>query len=39
MGCPITLKGISLNCESSLGGIKEVWITQYSDVKTVTVDP
>ena len=39
MGCPITLKGISLDCEYSLGGIKEVWITQYSDVKSVTVDP
>lgn len=39
MGCPISLKGISLSCENSLGGIKEVWMTQYSDVKTVTVDP
>ena len=39
MGCPITLKGITLDCEYSLGGIKEVWITEYSNVKTVTVDP
>lgn len=39
MGCPITLKGITLDCATSLGGIKEVWITEYSNVKTVTVDP
>ena len=39
MACPITLKGISLTCENSLGGIKTVWLTQYSDVKSVTVDP
>ena len=38
MPCPITLAGFTLSCEPSLGGIKEVWMTQYSDVKSVTVD-
>lgn len=38
MPCLITLAGITLDCESSVGGIKRVFITQYSDVKTVTMD-
>lgn len=37
MACLITLKGITLDCQPSLGGIKRVWITQYSDVKSVVV--
>ena len=39
MACSITLAGITLDCQPSLGGIKQVWITQYADVKSVTVDP
>lgn len=38
MPCLITLAGITLDCESSVGGIKRVFITQYSDVKSVTMD-
>jgi hypothetical protein len=37
MACLITLNGITLDCQPSLGGIKRVWITQYSDVKSVVV--
>lgn len=37
MACLISLKGITLDCQPSLGGIKRVWITQYSDVKSVVV--
>lgn len=32
----ITLAGITMDCASSLGGIKRVWLTQYG--ATVTVD-
>jgi hypothetical protein len=35
----ITLAGICMDCQSSLGGIKRVWLTRYSDVTAVTVDP
>lgn len=38
MPCLITLAGITLDCESSVGGIKRVFITQYSDVKSVAMD-
>ena len=38
MPCLITLAGITLDCESSVGGIKRVFITQYSDVKSVALD-
>lgn len=38
MACLITIAGITLDCESSLGGIKQVWITQYDNVKSVTID-
>lgn len=39
MACDnITLKGILLDCSTSLGGIKKVWMTQYSDVESVTMD-
>lgn len=34
----ITLSGLSTDCSTSLGGIKRVWITQYSNVTAVTVD-
>lgn len=38
MPCLITLAGITLDCESSVGGIKRAFITQYSDVKSVALD-
>jgi hypothetical protein len=28
----ITLKGILMDCSSSIGGIKRVWLTRYSDL-------
>lgn len=36
--CPITLKGISLGCETSKGGIKRAFVAQYGDVASVTVE-
>lgn len=38
MACLITLNGITLDCQPSLGGIKKVWLAQYSDVSDVSVD-
>lgn len=34
----ITLAGIAMDCSSSIGGIKTVYLARYADVKTVTVD-
>lgn len=31
----IILKGILMDCSSSIGGIKRVWLTRYSDVELV----
>lgn len=31
----ITLKGILMDCSSSIGGIKRVWLTRYSDIELV----
>lgn len=36
--CPITLKGISLGCETSKGGIKRAFVAQYGDVASVSVE-
>ena len=36
--CLQTLKGISLDCESSMGGIKAVYLANFEDVKGVTLD-
>lgn len=33
MSCSQLLDGITLGCETSVGGIKEVYIAKYSDVK------
>lgn len=45
MACTQLLKGITLDCEASVGGIKEVYIARYEDVNgqptvssTITVD-
>ena len=35
--CNQTLAGISLDCTTSLGGIKEVYIANYNDVEGVTI--
>lgn len=46
MACTQTLKGITLDCEASVGGIKEVYIARYDDVdgqptvaSTITTNP
>ncbi len=38
MACSQTLNGITLDCASSIGGIKEVYITNYGDY-TAELDP
>lgn len=38
MACLISLAGITLDCESSLGGIKQIWIVPYADVKSVALN-
>lgn len=37
MACLITLSGITLDCQPSLGGIKKVWLTPYAGVTEVTI--
>ena len=39
MACNVTLAGIPRDCSNSLGGIKTVYLVDYSAVKGVTVDP
>lgn len=36
--CNQSLKGITLDCSNSLGGIKTVWIANYGDVENVSYD-
>ena len=36
--CIQTLKGITLDCSHSLGGIKTVYIANYGDVESVSAD-
>lgn len=36
--CSQTLKGISVDCETSMGGIKAVYLANYDDVQSVSVD-
>lgn len=37
MSCSQVLNGITLGCETSVGGIKEVYIAKYADVEQPTV--
>lgn len=37
MSCSQTLAGITLDCDSSVGGIKEVYIANYADVTEVAL--
>lgn len=37
MGCPIVLKGLANQCGLGMGGIKEIYVADRKDVKTVTV--
>lgn len=37
MNCSQTLAGIAMDCATSQGGIKEVYIANYADVNSVTV--
>lgn len=36
--CNQTLNGLGISCDTSLGGIKEVYIANYADVSKVTLD-
>lgn len=38
MSCLVTLKGIGQDCLTNLSGIKTVYIANYADVSTLTVD-
>ena len=38
MACPITLAGIQLSCESSVGGLKTIYLVQSDDVTDVTLN-
>lgn len=38
MGCSATLNGLPKDCEASMGGIAEVWITNHDAISDVTVD-
>lgn len=39
MACPLSITGITLDCQSSIGGIKEVYITTYGDFTPVLNEP
>lgn len=39
MACPLSITGITLDCQSSIGGIKEVYITTYGDFTPVLDKP
>ena len=38
MACLQTLSGITIDCQTSMGGIKEVYITDYNNVTSVELD-
>lgn len=38
MACSQVLNGIAADCQSNVGGIREVYIANYSDVTTVELD-
>jgi len=38
MACSVTLTGINYSCEANLSGIKAVYIADYNDVSTFTVN-
>ena len=38
MACSQVLNGIAADCQSNVGGVREVYIANYSDVTTIEVD-
>ena len=38
MACSQTLNGIAADCQTNVGGVREVYIANYSDVTTVEID-
>lgn len=38
MACSTILSGIATDCGQNMGGVKDIWIAPYSDIKTVTLD-
>ena len=38
MDCSQVLNGISADCQTNVGGVREVYIANYSDVTTIEVD-
>ena len=38
MACSQVLNGIAATCETNVGGVREVYIANYSDVSAVTLD-
>ena len=38
MSCSQLLNGIAADCQSNVGGVREVYIANYSDVATIEVD-
>lgn len=38
MGCSQVLNGIAADCQTNVGGVREVYIANYDDVTTVEVD-
>ena len=38
MACSQVLNGIAADCQSNVGGVREVYIANYSDVTAVTLD-
>lgn len=38
MGCSQVLNGIAADCQTNVGGIREVYIANYGDVTTIEVD-
>ena len=38
MACSQTLNGIAADCQTNVGGVREVYIANYDDVTTVEID-
>lgn len=36
MACNLSLSGLTQGCESNAGGIRKIWLIEYSKIKTVT---
>ena len=38
MACSQVLNGIAADCQTNVGGVREVYIANYGDVTTIEVD-